>query len=105
RQHRDDDLEGRLVRDAKAVHLTLLEARGLQRGVDLLAAAVDDGDRRARGNDRGERAHDTGQVRAILEELSPELDYQRTGNHQRVLTTEDAEDTEDRPCSFSPLCP
>ena len=42
RQHRDDDVERRFVGDAQAVDLTLLDAGGFQRRVDLLAAAVND---------------------------------------------------------------
>ena len=44
-QHRHDDVERGVVGDAQAVHLTLLDAGGLQRRVDLLAAAVDDDQR------------------------------------------------------------
>ena len=45
-QHRDHHVERRVVGDAQAVDLALLDARGLERRVDLLAAAVDDDERR-----------------------------------------------------------
>ena len=41
-QHRDDDVERRVVGDAQAVDLPLLDAGGLQRRVDFLAAAMHD---------------------------------------------------------------
>ena len=46
-QDGDHDVQRRVVRDPEAVHLTLLDARGLERRVDLLAAPVDDHQRRA----------------------------------------------------------
>ena len=47
RQDRDHDVERGGVGDAKPVDLALLDAGGLQRRVDFLAAAVDDDERRA----------------------------------------------------------
>ena len=44
-QHRDDDVQRRLVGDAQPVDLPLLDAGGLERRVDLLAAAVHDDER------------------------------------------------------------
>ena len=46
------------VGDAQPVDLPLLDPGGLQRGVDLLAAAVHDDERRPGGRDRRDRRHD-----------------------------------------------
>src|SRR5439155_18251293 len=104
RQHGDDDVERRLVGDAQAIDLPLLEAGDLQRRVDLFAPAVHDRHRRAARRDRRDRADDRRQMRAILEQLAAELQYETAGQHHLSLTTKDTMDTKDL-FPWCPLCP
>ena len=71
-EHRDDDVERRRIGHAKAIDLLLRNARGRQRRVDLLAAAMDDDERRPRGETRDRRG-DALQILRLLEKLATEL--------------------------------
>ena len=70
-QNGDDDVEGRRIGHAQPVHLALGDARGRERGIDFLAAAVDY-DQRSRGPRN--RAGDRGNFLFVLEELAAELE-------------------------------
>src|SRR5262249_52724779 len=85
RQHRDHDVERRLVRDAQAVDLPFFKPGDFQRGVDFLAAAVHDDDRRSGGQPLY-RGDDCRQVRAILEELAAKFQYEGSGNRHSKPT-------------------
>ena len=77
-QHRHDDVERGIVGYPQTVHLTFLDAGGPERRIDLLAAAVDDDDRRKRCV-AGHRGDDRLEVTGILEELAADF-Y----NHRRL---------------------
>src|SRR5256885_4491239 len=83
-QHRHRDVERRLVGDAQAVHLPLLDSRALQRRVDLFPAAMHDDDRPAARCDLCDGAYDGSQMPGILEQLPAKLENQRT-NHKSAV--------------------
>ena len=86
-QHRDDDVERRLVGDAQPVDLPLLDAGRLQRRVDFLAAAVDDDQPSTGDLSRATRARardDGAETVPILEQFAAELQDDRR-RHSRPV--------------------
>src|SRR5213078_2524098 len=69
----DHNVERLLVGDPQPVDLPLLDPRRAQGRVDFLPAAVNDDERRGR-RDRPDRFDDAGEMLAILEKFTPELE-------------------------------
>ena len=83
RQHPDHHREGGIVGDAKAVDLPLLDAGRIQRRVDFLAAAMNDDERPLCGDVRDD-VDNARQQRARFEQLTAELDDDRSARSQQA---------------------